>query len=132
MKDRTLEQRRIEDALLRVKQIKEKLYIDQAKLYASYAKALPPTILQIGLGQAMAMLLAQAKTKKDDPHKLLYDHIACWLCNPDDDLPYPQNLDLMEAIVKYNQRIYIHAQAEALAYVDWIKKFAAAYIPAGD
>ncbi len=131
MNDQSLEQRRAADALRRVQQVKGKPP-ETARLYGSYAKGLPPTILQIGLGQAMAMLLAQAKTKEDDPHRILYDHIAGWLCRDDDEAPFRNKPDLMEAIVKYHQGIYVQAQTEALAYMDWIKKFAAAYLPSGE
>ncbi len=57
------------------------------KKYVSYAKALPASILQNSLGQAMATLLAASKGNPGmengsvkDAHRLLYDQVQAWLC----------------------------------------------------
>jgi CRISPR-associated protein Cmr5 len=98
--------------------------------YLSYVKSLPATILQNGLGQAMATQLAAAKGKgrEDNGHACLYWHMRDWLCRDDDRAPYPREPDLMHGIVNGDQEAYIHAQSEAISYLNWLKKFAVAYL----
>ena len=38
---------------------------------------------------------------------------------------------LIDAIVKHGQAEYVHAQAESLAYLVWLKKFAQAFLKSG-
>ena len=116
---------------------------DDVKKYTSYVKALPASILQNGLGQAMATLLAASKGKpamKDgevnDAHRLLYNHVQAWLCRNDPAAPYrteeepgAESTELMTRITQENEASYIRAQAEALAYLAWLKKFATAFRP---
>ena len=95
--------------------------------FASYVQRLPATIVMNGLGQAMASELAAARGCKDEDeraHKILFELVESWLqkCNA-----YPK-MDLMIAIVQGNQEDYVRAQAEALAYLDWLKKFSQAYL----
>ena len=105
------------------------------KKYVSYVKSLPATILQNGLGQAMATLLAASKGDDDD-HKRLYLHIEEWLCKKNKHSPYCGSdlsikngkPNLMQAITHHNEPEYIQAQAEAMAYLEWLKKFAVAYL----
>lgn len=100
--------------------------------YKSYAECLPASIVMNGLGQACAMLLAQAKGEaaEKDAHRLLYDQLQDWLCGASNAAIYPDHQDLVEAIVSHGQRHYIRAQVEALAYLNWLKKFAQAYLSA--
>ncbi len=114
--------------------------------YTSYVKALPASILQNGLGQAMATLLAASKGKPamdgdavNEPHRLLYEHIQTWLCRDNRSAPYrttngteATNTQLMDAITEGDEAAYIRAQAEALAYLSWLKKFATAFRPEGE
>ena len=116
------------------------------KKYTSYVKGLPASILQNGLGQAMATLLAASKGKPamngeavNEAHRLLYNHLQAWLCDVRDDAPYRQeqapdenSTELMEAITTGGEEAYIRAQAEALAYLNWLKKFAVAFRPEGE
>ncbi len=129
---------------------------DDVNKYTSYVKGLPASILQNGLGQAMATLLAASKGddawarrpgsnggddrgKVGDAHRLLYNHLQAWLCDVRDDAPYSQeqapdenSTALMEAITTGGGDAYIRAQAEALAYLNWLKKFAVAFRPEGE
>lgn len=126
--NQSLDQRRAKHALKCVKKIKSELESPQQLLYMSYAKALPATILQNGLGQAMATLLAAAKGKENDPHHRLYQDVQSWLCGGDKESPFPNKVDLLEAITSNDQQHYLKAQAEAQAYLIWLKKFAAAFL----
>jgi len=119
MSEQTLAQRRAADALKKIQNLESK---DYGK-YVSYVKGLPAALLMNGLGQAAATLLSSAKGKKEDPHRLLYDHLSSWLCRDDD----PAS-DLLESITKNDENHYLCAQAEALAYLDWLKKFARAFL----
>ncbi len=98
--------------------------------YKSYAESLPASIVMNGLGQACAMLLAQAKGRsgKEDAHRLLYDHLQDWLRGREHAAVYPKDQDLVEAVINHGQRAYIQAQVESLAYLNWLKKFAQAYL----
>lgn len=122
----SLDQRRAKHALKRIKTRQ----VDGTKQsdYLSYVKALPATILQNGLGQAMATLLAAAKGKENDPHHRLYKDVQSWLCGRDQESPFPDKEDLLEAITQNDQQHYLKAQAEAQAYLVWLKKFAAAFL----
>lgn len=142
----TRDQRRAQDALQKVSRVnalvqerinnagsdereqrKAKNFRDE---YKSYAESLPASIVMNGLGQACAMLLAQAKGQpaKQDAHRLLYDHLQDWLRGREYAAVYPEDQDLMEAVIYHGQREYIRAQVESLAYLDWLKKFAQAYL----
>lgn len=127
---RTLEQIRAADALTRVRSIEETFGGDREKAdkFASYVESLPATILANGLGQAAATLLAQAKGNHGDPHYKLYSFLEDWLCRDASEAPYRLANDLMEAIVTNDRQVYLHAQAEALAWLEWLKKFAVAFL----
>ena len=124
----SLDQRRAKHALKRIKTRQ----VDGTKQsdYLSYVKALPATILQNGLGQAMATLLAAAKGKEKDSHYRLYQDVQSWLCGGDQESPFPkrEGQNLIEEITKSEQQRYLKAQAEAQAYLIWLKKFAAAFL----
>lgn len=122
----------------------------------AYVENLPTTIVMNGLGQAMATELAAArlgeensstgnrdlselikslkgpaggKRDSDDrAHELLFCIVQDWLRMG---RVYSDDLDLMEAIVTGNQREYVRAQAEALAYLEWLKKFSQAFLRKG-
>ena len=126
MTEQSLDQRRAKHALDCIKK-RQKDDTKQSD-YLSYVKALLATILQNGLGQAMATLLAAAKGK--DSHYRLYQDVQSWLCGGDEDAPFPKREDqnLIEEITKSDQQRYLKAQAEAQAYLVWLKKFAAAFL----
>lgn len=125
---RTLEQKRAGDAYQKVEGLAGKPE-EWQKNYASYAKGLPATILANGLGQAAATLLAAAKGKKDDAHYVLYQHLQGWLCREGDDRsPYSNARNLMANITSEDRNKYMHAQAEAVEWLSWVKKFAAALL----
>lgn len=120
----SLDQRRAKHALKCIK-TRQKDGTKQLD-YLSYVKALPATILQNGLGQAMATLRAK-RGNKNDPHCRLYEDVQSWLCSGDEDSTFPKG-DLLEAITSNDQQHYLKAQAEAQAYLIWLKKFAAAFL----
>lgn len=116
----TIEQARARHALDCVRAVKK----DPGK-YGSYVKQLPASILMSGLGQAAATLLA-ASRGKPDAHRTLYDHLQAWLCDVCPEAPYKGKRSLIDAIVDGHQVAYVSAQAEALRWLEWLKKFAQA------
>jgi len=116
----SLAQKRAQCAL---KQINEIIGKDYDK-YVSYVSALPATIIMSGLGQAMAML----KSGKKPGHEILYGHMRDWICRDWKNSPKNCNGDLVLAITKGSEDDYIRAQVEALEYLEWLKKFAVAYL----
>lgn len=110
------EQVRAEDALAKVKLIR-----GTEDKYGRYVNSLPASIVMNGLGQAMA---TEASSKGE--HKKLYDNLSTWLCGEDG--PYRGGSDLLDSIVKNGQEDYLRAQAEALAWLNWHKKFCRAYL----
>jgi CRISPR-associated protein Cmr5 len=124
----SLDQLRAAHALARIEELGEK----NAKIagkYVGYVKALPAAILSNGLGQALATELAA----RDAAHDRLADHVARWLLEAPGSPYRPAPSDghakeLLGRIVTGNQRDYVWAQAEAIAYVGWLKKFAVAFL----
>lgn len=134
----TLEQRRAAHALKRVKKHMDNGDKDKSEgkkirygNYVAYVSSLPATILMNGLGQACATLLSQ---KEKAGHKQLFEDVQDWLCG-DEAAPYRNaaggDTKLMTAITESNQDDYFRAQAEALAYLVWLKKLAKAFLDAG-
>ncbi|TYO92771.1 type III-B CRISPR module-associated protein Cmr5 [Desulfallas thermosapovorans] len=131
--NRTLEQKRAAHALGKVRDI-EKLNEDEQKKYSSYVKSLPAAILANGLGQAAAGLVARAKGNDDDIHRVIYNHLEEWLCRENKKSPYQGEKGLIDAITARDRNAYLLAQVEALSWMEWLKKFATAYLkqPEGD
>jgi CRISPR-associated protein Cmr5 len=132
----TPEQRRAADALRAVQALKA----DDAfrKRYRAYADRIGPTILMNGLGQALATERAAAGSnpKKADEraHDQLYRNIEAWLCRAGGvyEPLSGEKYDLFQAITARGEADYLRAQAEALAWLVWHKKFCRAYLPAAE
>ncbi len=126
----TLDQQRAAEALTQVRLIKA-MARDKQGHYRTYVQALPAQIIMEGLGQALATQLAASN---DKGHRLLYQQMENWLCRDDVLAAYPGQADVIEAIVKHDANAYRRAQAEAMRYLAWLKKFAVAFLekPEGD
>lgn len=129
MSGQSLDQLRAAHALARV----EELAKGDAKLagkYVGYVRALPATILSNGLGQALATELAAS----DSARPKLAEHVARWLLQAPGSKygKEPPQSDhakqLLGRIVNGDQHAYVWAQAEAIAYVGWLKKLAVAFL----
>lgn len=139
MTRQTIAQRRAKTALEQVREVAEANAVIR-KAYVSYLEGLPATIIGIGLGQTVATLLARsanadAASGRDDgnakAYRLLARHLERWLCQGWREGPYraaPDSDDgrpgaaLMSKIAEEDQDAYALARAEALAYLDWLKK----------
>ena len=115
----TLQQQRAKHALQQVKKLAE---LDDREKLKSRASELPFMIHANGLGQAAAFF----KSKASDGYPHLYDILQSWLTQPG--RRFAGKASLMEAIVESDFRTYRAAQAEAMQFMDWVKKFAKAYL----
>lgn len=123
--NRTLEQHRAKFALA---EINKKKSSGDAAAYGRHVRRLPAMILNNGLGQALAFLLADDKS----PSKALYVDLQTWLCGVCNE-KYPRRVygegDLIQLLMDGDRNKYIHAQQELLSLLTWMKKFADAYLP---
>lgn len=131
----TPEQRRAADALRAVQALDDDVKF--RKRYRAYADRIGPSILTNGLGQALAAERAAAGSdpKKPDEraHDRLYKNLQAWLCrNGGIYEPGAGGTDLLQAVVRHGEADYLRAQAEALAWLMWHKKFCRAYLPPSD
>lgn len=129
---RSLSQRRAEHALQQIQALQGR---DYGK-YVSYVKSLPATIIMSGLGQALAM---ERAGKKLAGHAFLFSHLLAWLGKDWEHSPYRNAVGqagdddgkaeaLFAAITQQVEADYIRTQAEALEYLEWLKKFAVAFL----
>ncbi len=128
----TLEQKRTKHALDQIKALERQ---GRPGKYVSYVNALPAAILTNGLGQA----LATERAASDDMHRELAKHVAAWLLSEDAHTRYgtptkeeaekeDDSRRLLSRMVAGGQDAYVWAQAEAIAYVTWLKTFANAFL----
>lgn len=114
--------------------------------YKSYASNLPAMIHMNGLGQAVAFFKSKSAPNKESANKnpkekayyLLYKTLSDWLCGkfemdnrpiqPYDKYRNIQDADVLTGITKEDMHTYRLAQAEAQALMDWVKKFAKAFM----
>lgn len=85
----------------------------------SAAVAMPAMILMNGLGQTAAFYKS-----KGGAQAALYKLLSDWLKQTGK--PYAGK-DLLQGITQGDAQTYRAAQVEALAYLQWVKKFAKAY-----
>ncbi len=130
----TIEQRRAAHALQRVNELSSR-GDEFRKRYRAYVDRLGPAIVMNGLGQALATECAAAglpSQRGDDKvaaaHHELYVSLNQWLCRRDGGV-YPDATDLLKAIVSHPESDYLHAQAEALSWLEWHKKCCRASFP---
>ncbi len=136
---KTIEQRRAADALARTNDLLGKPD-ELKKRYRAYVDRLGPAIIMNGLGQALATERAAAGPgpERSNParaHHELYRNLQRWLCREDGVYP-PSGKDipgdsgfLLQAVVQNSESCYLHAQAEALAWLEWHKKSCRALLP---
>jgi CRISPR-associated protein Cmr5 len=124
----TMQQKRAKYALKKVNEAIDKK-VNQ-KEYKAYAANLPAMIHTNGLGQAAAFFKSKGGT-----HEELYQLLSDWLCNNEEVTkekglaqPYSDYDNLLDGITKKDMHTYRVAQAEAQMLMDWVKKFAKAFM----
>lgn len=115
----TLSQRRAAFALNGVRSVAGTEFAGD---FRSYAASLPPMIQMNGFGQALAF----CRSKNDQAYQALYQLVSDWLTR--EGQPYERHQDALEGITLEGMSAYRLAQTEALALLEWVKRFAAAYI----
>lgn len=125
----TLEQVRAHAAWKLVSEAQNKKDFDK---YTSLVKGFPATIVNNGLGQAVAFLYSKAK---DGGHEaLLLSHLERWLTKSDLNrgvgfypCPYEEEYSpkvLLNSIQKHDSSRYRRATIEALAFLNYLRRFA--------
>jgi CRISPR-associated protein Cmr5 len=121
---RTLEQERAKHAWDCVQEVKDKPFAGD---YRTIAVRVPSLIVTNGLGQTLAFLKAKGKGEPGNEHEVLYRHLADWVgrkVNADGDL-------LNWLVNTATSQQYRLATMEALALLQWLKRFAEAELPKG-
>jgi CRISPR-associated protein Cmr5 len=145
-----LVQQRARYALEKIEFMKEK---PVAAAYGRLVRRLPAMVLHNGLGQALAFLLADDKgginKEAASAPGWLYWHLEEWLCGAlDENHPrrvYPEapsysvekegkkqgvwRNQLISQLMDSDRNRYLQAQQEALALLQWMRRFADAFLP---
>lgn len=123
----TLEQERAKFALEWINRIQLSVKTEDKEKIISYASAMPAMIQINGLGQAAAFYRRKGAT---GPYYELYSVLSSWLTSPGRPLAITgeEKPDLLSAITKLDMQAYIAASTEAVMFLDWVKKFATAFI----
>jgi len=126
----TISQQRAKHAL---ESIQNSEGLNEGKL-KSYIVGMPAMILMSGFGQSCAFYVSKAELKKEeskrkDEHKA-YERVIeilwSWLKEHVD--AFRKDSDLMTEITKVTAKDYQLAETESLEYLNWLKKFAKAYL----
>lgn len=122
MSQSTIAQQRAKHALGQITAYSSKSKEEQEK-YNSYVASFGPMILMSGFGQACAFYIANKKTE----HKDVLGAVTDWLKL--EGRPFHERKGhIVECITNCDKHIYRLAQVEALEYLDWLKKFAKAFL----
>jgi CRISPR-associated protein Cmr5 len=113
----TLAQRR---SLFALDKVRDASKIDK---FDKLTLGLPAMILQNGFGQTLAFLLAKAKGNENDHHTEAFDIITSWL-ETRHILKKRDRAEVMKEISQMPQSEYLRAQEEALAILEWVKRYA--------
>ncbi|MDD2466501.1 MAG: type III-B CRISPR module-associated protein Cmr5 [Desulfobulbus sp.] len=131
---RTNDQKRAVFAMKFIEEEKKKDKKEKDKMLTHIRKT-PVRILQNGLGQTLAFLLADAGGDSNKPSDRLYKQLQDWLCGTEqDDRPcrvYTAT-NLIGQIMSGDRNQYMRAEQEAVALLNWMKKFADAWLDNAD
>lgn len=122
---RTMDQQRAEFALNAVDAFARQDKTRQAEL-RRYLNQLPALIQMNGLGQALAFFRSKGL---QGSHGDIYSLIGKWLCETGPGQVFEGGeRDVLRAITSSDMFRYMAAQNEALALLEWLKKFAVAML----
>jgi len=126
---RTLEQERAQRAWACVQEVTSKPQ-EFKKKYGSLARKVPMLVLTNGLGQTLAFLKAKGKNHPADEHTVLFRHLSNWVLDQVAPGTSSGNDDLLQWVLRNDSAAYRRATTEALAFLNWLKRFAEAELPA--
>lgn len=116
----TLQQQRAAHAL---KGVQDLIALKEGDKLKARASELPFMIHANGLGQAAAFFCSK---KDKDGYDKIYHMLQNWMTRAGG--PLASQDGMMTAITRADLHTYRVAQAEAMQYMDWVKKFASAYL----
>lgn len=121
---RDLDRRRAKNAWECIQSVKSQEF--EAK-YNSHVRDLPTMIQVNGLAQTLAFLKAKAKENEPKNRKedfvLAFHHLSNWVCSC---LNWGEGDLLHRVLMTENTQSYRQATTEALAFLQWLKRFAEA------
>jgi len=117
-KMKTVEQERAAHALEKIKGVQS------GKSFTALANGFPTMIHTNGLGQAIAF----SKGKSDNQYREMVAMLSDWLCSEGRPFAGTRPDDILTTFTRSDMQTYLLAQAEAMAYLLWVKKFAKALI----
>jgi CRISPR-associated protein Cmr5 len=121
---RLSEQERARNALEAVKRWEKQ---PKKSEYRQELQSLPSRILAGGLGQTLAFYASKAGTEGKGVEADIGNELARFLSGK------PKLLELLDEIVqRYDLAEYRRKTREALAYAEWLKRYAAALLPKPD
>jgi CRISPR-associated protein Cmr5 len=113
---RDLDRSRAKDAWEKIQSVKDQGYRAE---YGSLARKMPTYIQVNGLAQTLAFLKAKGK----EHHTQMFQHLSDWVCSH----LKSGTGNLFDRILIMESQRYRLATSEALAYLQWLKRFAEAH-----
>ncbi len=131
---KTLTQKRADFALACVADyLKNKKEEGARESFKSFTAGVPAMILQNGLGLTMAFIRSK-KSEKDEKYKKVYEAIEDWLTTESETTRalfssgQKKDIDFFRRLNQLEHNEYQVVQNEALSIVEWIKRYAAAFV----
>ena len=127
---RSMDQERAEFALTKIQAILGGSDKSHKVEVRRYLNNLPALIRMNGLGQALAFFRMKGE---GTAHEAIYRMVGAWLCDASSKgRIFSESADALSAITQSDMAHYMAAQNEALALLQWLKKFAVALLPKED
>ena len=127
---RSMDQERAEFALTKIQAILGGPDTSHKVEVRRYLNNLPALIRMNGLGQALAFFRMKGE---GTAHDAIYRMVGTWLCDASSKgRIFSESTDALSAITQSDMAHYMAAQNEALALLQWLKKFAVALLPKED
>lgn len=124
---RSMDQERAEFALTKIQAILGGPGTSHKVEVRRYLNNLPAFIRMNGLGQALAFFRMKGE---GTAHNTIYRMVGSWLCDVSSKgRIFSESTDVLSAITQSDMAHYMAAQNEALALLQWLKKFAVALLP---
>ena len=124
---RSMDQERAEFALKKIQAIFGGTDQSHKAEVRRYLNNLPALIRMNGLGQALAFFRMKGE---GTAHDAIYRMVGTWLCDASSKgRIFSEDADVLTSITQSDMAHYMAAQNEALALLQWLKKFAVALLP---
>jgi CRISPR-associated protein Cmr5 len=127
----TIEQQRAARAWQCIEEVKRQDN-EAKKKYSTQARKFPSLIQVNGLGQALAFVYSKAKFQERNrgaearANGLLFNQVSNWVKG---ELKVSGDENLLRLVVGQKSDFYRRATTEAIAFLNWLKRFAEAELP---